>query len=58
MGKVVDWVKKEKDLLYCKYKVTFQPDGCAEPSCTATYFIHFSFDYRPDNIRILECMFV
>ena len=23
--------KKGKDLLNCKYKITFQPDGCLEP---------------------------
>ena len=39
--------KKEKDLLNCKYKVTFQPDGFAEPTCAATCFIHFGF--RPSS---------
>ena len=40
-GKVANWMKKKKDLSNCKYKVTFQPDGCAEPTCAATCFIHF-----------------
>ena len=35
--------KKEKDLLNCKYKVTFQRDGCVEPTCAVTCFIHFGF---------------
>ena len=51
LEKVADWVKK-KDLLDCKYKVTFQPDGCAESTCAATCFIHFGFGYRLDNIRL------
>ena len=58
MGKVVDWVKKkEKDLLHCKYKVTFQPDGSEEPTCVETCFIHFGFGHCLDNIRLLKCMF-
>ena len=58
-GKVADWCeKKEKDLLNCKYKVAFQPDGCAEPTCTATCFIPFGFDHRQDNTRLLKCTFV
>ena len=50
--------KKEKDILNYKYKVTFQPDGCAEPTCAATCFIHFCFGHRLDNIRFLKCPFV
>ena len=58
MGKVSNWVKKEKDILNCKYKVTFKPDGCAEPTCAATCFIHFGFGHRLNNIRLLICTFV
>ena len=50
--------KKEKDLLNWKYKVTFQPDGCVEPTCTAMCFIHFGFSHHLDNIRLLKCPFV
>ena len=58
-GMVADFVKKkEKDLLNCKYKVTFQPDGCAEPTCTVTCFIHFVFGHHLDNIQLLKYMFV
>ena len=35
------WFGWKNDLLNCKYKVTFQPDGCAEPTCAAMYFIYF-----------------
>ena len=56
--KVADWVKKEKDLLNCKYKVTFQPDECMEPTWAATCFIHFGFCHRLDNILLLKCTFV
>ena len=47
--------KKLNDFLNCKYKVTFQPDGCTEPTCAATSFIRFGFGHRLDNIRILKC---
>ena len=50
--------KKEKDLFNCKYKVTFQPDGFAEPTCGATCFIHFGYGHRLDNIRLLKRTFV
>ena len=59
MGKVADWVKKkEKHLLNCKYKVTFQPNGCAKPTCTTTCFIYCVFDHCQDNIWLLKSMFV
>ena len=49
MGKVADWVKKnENDLLNYKYKVTFQPDGCVEPTCTSCVLF----------IWLLKCTFV
>ena len=35
---------KEKDLLNCKYKVTFQPNGHAEPTCAETFY---SFWFQP-----------
>ena len=59
-GKFADWVrkKKEKYLLNCKYKVTFQPDGCVEPTCAVTCFIHFGFSHHLDNIWLLKCTFV
>ena len=58
-GKVVDKVrkKKEKDLLNCKYKVTFQPDGCTVPTCVATCFVHFGFGHRLDNTWLMKCTF-
>ena len=49
---------KIKDLLNCKYKIIFQPDGYAERTCAATCFINFGFGHRLDNIRILKCTFV
>ena len=54
------WLRKykEKNLLNCKYKVTFQLDGCAEPTCAAACFNHFGFGYRLNNIRLLKCTFV
>ena len=52
---LIGW--KRKDLLICKYKVTFQPDGCAEPTCTATCFIYFDLGHRRD-IWLLKCTFV
>ena len=45
-------------ILNCKYKVTFQPDGIAKPTCAATCFIHFGLGHRLDNIRLLKCTFV
>ena len=50
--------KKEKGLLNCKYKVTFQLDGCAESTSEATCLIHFGFGHRLDNTRLLKCTFV
>ena len=50
--------KKEKDFLNCKYKVTFQTGGCAEPTCAATCFIHFGFGHCLDNIKLLKCTFL
>ena len=59
MGKVADSVKKKKrkGSLNCKYKVTFQPNRCVEPTCAVTWFIHFGFGYHLDNIRFLKCTF-
>ena len=58
-GKLANWVKKikEKDLLNCKYKVKFQSDGCPEPTCATTCFIHFGFGQCLDNIRLLMFYF-
>ena len=47
--KVNDWFLK-KDLFNYRFIFTFQPDGCSEPTCAATCFIHFGH-YRPDNNR-------
>ena len=58
IGKVGDWVKKEQDLLNCKYKVTFQLDGCVQPTSAVTYFIDFGYSYCQDNIQRLKCEFV
>ena len=55
---------KEKNLLNCKYEATFQPDGCTEPTCIATCFIHFGFGHRLDNVQLWNehylfvCLFV
>ena len=59
-GRLLIWwkEKKEKDLLNCKYKVTFQPDGYAERTCAVTCFIHVGFDRRLDNIWLLKYTFV
>ena len=56
-GKVSDWLKK-KHLFNCKYKVIFQPDGCAEPTGAIMCYIHFGLGHRLDDIRLLKCMFV
>ena len=57
-GKLADWVKKKKNLLNCKEKVAFQPNGCAESTYTASCFIHFGFGHCLDNIQLLKCTFV
>ena len=55
-GKVPNWLKK-RDLFNCKYKVTLQPDECAEPTCAVTCLIHFGLGHQ-DNIQFLKCTFV
>ena len=39
---MIDWTM---DILNCKFIITFQPDGCAESTFTATCF--YSFCYKP-----------
>ena len=39
------WLVERKDHFNCKYKVTFQSDGCAEPTWAVTCF--YSFWFRP-----------
>ena len=41
----------KKVFLNCEFIFTFQPDGCAEPSCTATCFIHFLINQFLSGIR-------
>ena len=48
------WLVKKEGCFYCKYKATFQPDGCAEPTSAATRFIHFGIGCLLDNIRLVE----
>ena len=66
-GKLADWVKKKKkkDLLNCKYEITFQPYGCEEPTCAVMCFIHFGFSHHLDNIQLwnvclwcFSCLFI
>ena len=57
-GGEVYWLGEKKYLLICKYKVIFQLDGCLEPTCATTCFIHFCLGHRLDNIRVLKCTFV
>ena len=48
--------KKKKKKVYLfnyKCKFTFQLDGCAEPTCAATCFIHFGLGYCLDNIQLM-----
>ena len=42
--------KKEKDLLNCKYKVTFQSDECAEPASLCSNAFYF-FWFRPSSTQ-------
>ena len=54
---------EKKDLFNCKFKVTFQPDGCAGPTCATMCFIHFGLTHRLDNIQLMlsfstECMLI
>ena len=52
-GRKSSWlVEKKKDLFNCKFKITFQPDGCA-----ATSFIHFGFGHCLDNIQLMLTFF-
>ena len=49
-GKFADWLKKKKKVLFnCKYKISFQPDECAKPTCSVTCL---------NNIWLLKCTFV
>ena len=43
----------KKNSLNCTFIFTFQPDGCAEATCTVTCFIHFGLSHRPVNIRLM-----
>ena len=56
-GKVPDWLKI-KNLFNGKYKVIFQPNGCAERTCAAACFIYLGLGHRLDNIRLLKCTLV
>ena len=47
----------KKDFFNCKFTFTFQPDGCAEPTCATTCFIHFVISNRLDNIRLMMYFF-
>ena len=52
------WSVKKKDPFNCKLILTFQLDGCAEPTYTATSFIQFGLGHRPDNIRLMFLFFL
>ena len=39
--KVHDWLEK-KALFNCKFIFTFQPDGCAKPTCAVTFYSFWS----------------
>ena len=54
----ISWLVEKKDLSNYKYTVTFQLNGCVEPTCAAKWFICFGFGHRLDNIRLLKCTFV